>query len=170
MAKHGSRRTRDHLGSLVSPSLRSPPISIGSIRDRALRQVEDRRLTDPLFHEEAKSYLREARRLSVAERVDPKREYARQELIKSLAQKRLNQKYTKTIGPFHFKLFDNAPAVPAGVKFKLPKMVAICVRRRIRREVMHALHPHFIKHRGRGGSKNKKYRKAKWNEFSLIRC
>lgn len=162
---HGKRRTRDDLTSLTSPSLRSPPIKINSIRDRALRQVEDRRLTDPLFHEEAKSYLREARRLSVAEKVDPRREYLRQEFIKKLAQKRLDNRYSTKVGPFTFRLFDKAPAVPAGVRFRLPRMVAICVRRKIRKEVLHA-----FRKTGKGGAKHRRRERAKWNEFSLIKC
>ncbi|AXH77661.1 MAG: hypothetical protein [Microviridae sp.] len=165
--RHKNRRdseTRDHLGSLAKPLLRSPPIKHGSIRDTALRLLEDRRLTDPLFHEEAKSYLRGARRLSVAQKVDPRREYLRQEHIKKLA---FNKKYNRHLGPFHFKLFDKTPPVPDRVQFRVPHMVAMCVRRKIRREVMHAL-DHTHKRKGRGGGR--RHERAKWNEFSLIKC
>lgn len=46
------------------------------------------------------------------------------------------------------------------VGFKVPRRVVICVRRKIRKEVIHAI--------GAGGSKN--LRKPHKNEFSKVKC
>lgn len=51
--------------------------------------------------------------------------------------------------------------LPSAVQFKVPNQVAICVRRKRRKEVLHAL-----RRTGRGARR----RKAKWSEFSSVRC
>ena len=52
--------------------------------------------------------------------------------------------------------------VPTGVQFANPKHVAICVRRKVRREVLHALK--LKPKRGRGGGKKK------YNLWSKVKC
>jgi len=49
---------------------------------------------------------------------------------------------------------------PAGISFKAPDQVVMCVRRKIRREVLHA-----FSHAGRGGQ-----RKPKWGPWSHVNC
>lgn len=54
---------------------------------------------------------------------------------------------------------------PASVAFARPRDVAVCVRRKRRREVLHAL-----RHAGAGGGRKRKRRRARWNEHSYVRC
>lgn len=62
-------------------------------------------------------------------------------------------------GPYGIKL-AHVNVVPWNVGFERPKDVLICVRRKIRREVLHALHI-----AGRSGLGSPHY-----NEFSKVRC
>lgn len=55
---------------------------------------------------------------------------------------------------------DPSRKLSAGVQFKAPRDVAICVRRHTRREVLLA--------RGLGGGRPRK--RARWSEFSSVRC
>lgn len=57
---------------------------------------------------------------------------------------------------------DQVGPVPSGVQFANPKHVAICVRRKARREVLHALK--LTKKRGKGGGKTKR------NLWSTVKC
>lgn len=50
--------------------------------------------------------------------------------------------------------------VPSGLRFMVPERVAICARRKVRKEVMHAL--------GRAGSGGMRKPRRKW--FSAISC
>lgn len=147
------KRTRDHLRSLVAPSLRSPLIKPSVPVD--LRLLEDRRRFDPELARRAKAVTRKATQLVI----DPERERKRQIFKDTL-------KYSSRFGPFNVKMFDEAPYLRPDVRFRLPKLVAICVRRKIRKEIMHAS--------GHAGKGRKHFRqgkpKAKWNEFSLIKC
>ncbi|UDN67692.1 hypothetical protein [robinz microvirus RP_95] len=54
--------------------------------------------------------------------------------------------------------------LPTAVGFMVPSLVAICARRKIRREVMFALR-HHKKHRGKGGGKPRHR-----NFWSNVRC
>lgn len=54
------------------------------------------------------------------------------------------------------------PAVPVGVAFKAPRQVAICVRRKQRREVLHAV--------GKTGRGSRFHRAPRRNIYSEIRC
>lgn len=58
------------------------------------------------------------------------------------------------------RLRDSWKSVPAYVAFEVPRQVAICVRRKIRREVMHA-----FKKAGKRGQKRKRL-----NWYSKVRC
>jgi len=168
----GHRRTRD-ASDIARPPLRSPKLKAlvqsleRSAREndayldklrKSITDIEDRRRFDFEKHK-ARASIRSAARLEV----DNRREFDRRRIA---ADRKYNQRWN--VGPFHIKLFDQAPAVPEGVKFHRPYQVAICVRRHIRREVMHALQL-TNRRRGRGGGR-KQFRRAKWNEFSLIRC
>lgn len=57
---------------------------------------------------------------------------------------------------------DQVGPVPAGVQFNIPKKVAICVRRKARREIMHALK--LTRKAGKGGGKRNR------NLWSTIKC
>lgn len=55
--------------------------------------------------------------------------------------------------------FKFRPMVPAGVRFKAPRKILVCVRRKARREVLLAL--------GRGGGGHRRPRRS---YFSSVRC
>lgn len=66
------------------------------------------------------------------------------------------------------QLVPNRPVVrkkdvPQSVQFNTPKSVALCVRRHTRKEVLFAK-----RYAGRGG--RKRFRRAKWNAYSHVRC
>lgn len=54
------------------------------------------------------------------------------------------------------------PAVPVGVSFKAPRQVAVCVRRKQRREVLHAM--------GKTGRGSRHHRAPRKSFYSEIRC
>lgn len=151
--RRDKQRTRDVLSSLTDPPLLrsrvlvepSPKIDLGVYDDRVFSPDRN-----------ARASRRDATRLMA---VDPIRERKRQ-IFKD------TKRYSREFGPLKLKVFDEAPYLDPGVKFRLPKMVAICVRRKIRREVLHALDKQKKHGRGKGSRRPK----AKWNEFSLIRC
>lgn len=66
-----------------------------------------------------------------------------------------------TISPDRYSARHLAQSMPpAGISFKTPRRVVMCVRRRIRREVLHAL-----SQAGRGGQ-----RSPRWTEWSHVNC
>lgn len=54
------------------------------------------------------------------------------------------------------------PTVPVGVAFRAPRQVAICVRRKQRREVLHAL--------GKTGRGSRHHRAPRRNVYSEVHC
>ena len=56
---------------------------------------------------------------------------------------------------------DQVGPVPARVQFAVPKKVAICIRRKARREVLHALK---LTKKGKGGGARKR------NLWSNVKC
>lgn len=97
-----------------------------------LRELEDRRTFSPEIARPARGVRRDATRLMVSPNV--------------------NKPVKAT----------EMPTVPTGVQFADPRRVAICMRRKTRREVIFA--------RGSGGGRKRKHRRAKWSEFSTVRC
>ncbi|QXP44185.1 MAG: hypothetical protein [Arizlama microvirus] len=54
------------------------------------------------------------------------------------------------------------PTIPVGVSFEAPRRVAICVRRKQRREVLHAL--------GKTGRGSRHHRKPRKSYYSEVNC
>lgn len=110
--------------------------------DSALRSYEDRRT----FHPEgsfrpAASFNRPRHRLVVSGY--PKRD--------SVVRSSRNYRFNK---------LSSLSGTPAHIMFERPRKVVMCVRRQMRREVLHA-----YRKTGRGGQ-----RRPRWNWYSRVRC
>lgn len=142
MARGRRRRTRDtnviaNLDTMLlrssTPKFYRPEPAIFVAPQSPLQELEDRREFSPEIFRPARAFRRSATQL-VVPNVNKERERNR---------------------PF--------VNIPASVGFNNPRLVAICVRRKRRREVLHAL--------GRTGRRKWKSRRVpRWSEWSYVRC
>jgi len=145
MSKKRDRRTRDELTSLVSTPRLSSPVSPSEdfLTRVSIGLLEDRRLTPPKEFRRAKEVVdpwsmrsaKSVQRSSSRLLVDDRREWQRGYLGND---------------------------VPDAVRFAVPSEVAVCVRRKRRKEVL------FARRKAGFGSRRRKV--WKWSEFSHVRC
>jgi len=82
--------------------------------------------------------------------------------LQRMAARLVVKDHDPNVNRTHQKVRANQLHVPSNVRFSDPSRVAVCVRRHQRREVLHAL-----KRVGRGSAP---VRRARWSEFSDIKC
>jgi len=121
MARGGSRSKRRRLGrdnSYITRDKRSLPLAYLRVRG-PLRLYEDRRRYDPEGRERSlRRFDGQRPRVSIAR--NPK-----------VRPTRINHRRERLPGVWS--------QLPAGVRFENPEQVLVCARRKIRREVLHAL-------------------------------
>jgi len=143
MARRRKNRSRDT--SRIANEVASDYVVVEP--SNLLTEVEDRRSYHPLHEDRPAKAFRRAQHVLV-DRVDAKRVGRRQ-----AASSLFYEKFAKRIGRVRPRM------VTSRVAFDDSKNVLICVRRKRRREVLHAL-----KRAGRGN------RSPRWNEWSKVRC
>jgi len=109
------------------------------------------------------SVRRPAARFSVLQQIEDRRTFHPEGVARPARGYRIARHRLQVVGPGTDVVpgLFSAPVVPVGVGFAAPRQVAICVRRRVRKEVIHAL--------GKAG-RGVKRRLPRFNYYSEVIC